>query len=132
MARYRNEEVQVVSYVPLNPEVVIKHYDGSIETVKLSSIVLSRHEMVEFFKSEAGKLKDKQVEDEKRVAHEEKKIAIEKKIIDKQLADEKKLKDAKDKELGIYEETKVVEPKKPEPKPVVAETVSTGFFGKKV
>jgi len=101
MARYKNAEVQVVSYVPLNPEVVIRHYDGTLETVKLSSIVLSRHEMVEFFKSETSRLKDKQTADEKLVAHEEKKIAQEKKIADKQAADAKKVKEAKDKELGV-------------------------------
>jgi len=101
MARYKNQEVQIVSHVPLNPEVVIRHGDGSVETVKLSSIVLSRHEMVEFFKVEATKLKDQQASDEKRVAAEEKKIAYEKKIADKQAVEAKKLQEARDKELGV-------------------------------
>jgi hypothetical protein len=49
MATYKGEEVTVVNTVTVDPEVIIKHYDGTSETVKLKDVALIPEETLSLF-----------------------------------------------------------------------------------
>jgi hypothetical protein len=51
MARYKNREVQIVSHMPNEPTVRVRHaIDGTEENVPLAQVALNQKEMDEYFK----------------------------------------------------------------------------------
>lgn len=51
MARYKNREVQIISYIPTDPQVRISHaIDGTEENVPLAAVTLNQKEIDEYFK----------------------------------------------------------------------------------